>query len=107
MSQVVEHEPPKAEFRSGSVSNIEVLAQSVSEIAPSAVVGAVVVLVVQASGPASWATWLIGGAVLLLVAFVLTYLTSRYGSPGGLYSLVARAAGSRLGYFTAVDGLTS
>jgi amino acid transporter len=101
MSQVVVDESTSAEFKSGSVSGIEVLAQSVSEIAPSAVVGAVVVLVVQASGATSWATWLVGAAVLLLVAFVLTYLTSRYGSPGGLCSLVARAAGRPLGYFTA------
>jgi amino acid transporter len=101
MSHVAERESTSAGFKTGSVSGIEVLAQSVSEIAPSAVVGAVVVLVVGASGPASWVTWLVGGAVLLLVAFVLTHLTSRYGSPGGLYTLVARAGGRPLGYFTA------
>ena len=43
-----------ASLKAGSVSGLEVLAQSVSEIAPSAVVGAVVALVVQATGAASW-----------------------------------------------------
>jgi amino acid transporter len=32
---------------------------------------------------------------------VLTLLTARYGSPGGLYALATRAAGSRIGYLAA------
>ncbi|MGH2882158.1 MAG: APC family permease [Solirubrobacteraceae bacterium] len=91
----------QASLKAGSVSGLEVLAQSVSEIAPSAVVGAVVALVVQATGPASWVTWVVGVVVLLVVAGVLTLLTARYGSPGGLYALATRAAGSRIGYLAA------
>jgi amino acid transporter len=84
-----------------NLSGLGVLAQSVGEIAPSACVGAVVVLVIETTGPASWVTWAVGGAVLLVVAYVLTQLTSRFETSGGLYAMAARAGGPAFGYLTA------
>ncbi len=84
-----------------ALSGIGVLAQSVGSIAPSASVGAALVLVIELTGPASWVTWVIGGAVLIIVAYVLTQLTSRFETSGGLYAMAARAGGASFGYVIA------
>ncbi|MGH2870867.1 MAG: APC family permease [Solirubrobacteraceae bacterium] len=99
MSQVAQSH--QGSYKAGSVSGVEVLAQSVSNIAPSAVVGAVIALVVATSGSASWVTWCVGGAVLLLIGLALTNITGRFGSAGGLYALATRVGGHTFGYFAA------
>lgn len=85
----------------GVLSGFEVMAQSIAEIAPSAVIGSTIALVAATSGATSWLTWLIGGVILVLTAYVLTQLANRYKTTGGLYSLAARAAGPTIGYFIA------
>lgn len=92
-----------AELRlsSGVLSGFEVLAQSVAEIAPSAVIGSTVALVAASTGGVSWMTWLIGGAILVLTAYALNQLAIRFKTTGGLYSLATRAAGPTFGYFIA------
>jgi amino acid transporter len=89
----------------GVLSPVEVLAQSVAQIAPSAVVGAVVALVVGIVGPASWVAWSIGVALLMITGYALSRLAVRYSSSGGLYSLAAKAGGPTAGYFVAVGSV--
>ena len=84
-----------------ALSGLGVLAQSVGQIAPSAVVGSTVVLVIETTGAASWVTWAVGGAVLLIVAYVITQLTSQFQTSGGLYTMAARAGGPAFGYLVA------
>lgn len=89
----------------GVLSPVEVLAQSVAQIAPSAVVGAVVALVVGIVGPASWIAWSVGVVLLVITGFALSRLAVRFSSSGGLYSLAAKAAGPTAGYFVAVGSV--
>ena len=84
-----------------ALSGLGVLAQSVGSIAPSASVGAALVLVIEITGPASWVTWVVGGVVLIVVAYVLTQLTSRFETSGGLYTMAAKAGGPAFGYIVA------
>ncbi len=84
-----------------ALPGLGVLAQSVGSIAPSASVGAALVLVIELTGPASWVTWVVGGVVLIIVAYVLTQLTSRFKTSGGLYTMAARAGGPGFGYVVA------
>lgn len=84
-----------------ALSGLGVLAQSVGSIAPSASVGAALVLVIELTGPASWVTWVVGGVVLIIAAYVLSQLTSRFKTSGGLYTMAARAGGPAFGYVVA------
>ncbi len=103
----VSSDSPPESLERGVLSSIEVLAQSVAQIAPSAVVGAVVVLVVGITGPASWIAWSIGVALLVIAGFALSRLAVRFSSTGGLYSLAAKAGGPTAGYFVAVGSLVA
>lgn len=98
---------PRAEgsLERGVLSPVEVLAQSVAQIAPSAVVGAVVALVVGIVGPASWVAWSVGVALLVITGYALSRLAVRFSSSGGLYSLAAKAGGPTAGYFVAVGSV--
>src|ERR1039457_2766518 len=95
----VSGDSPPESLERGVLSSIEGLAQSVAQIAPSAVVGAVVVLVVGITGPASWIAWSIGVALLVIAGFALSRLAARFSSTGGLYSLAAKAGGPTARYF--------
>jgi amino acid transporter len=97
--------PAEGSLERGVLSPAEVLAQSVAQIAPSAVVGAVVALVVGIVGPASWVAWSIGVALLVITGYALSRLAVRYSSSGGLYSLAAKAGGPTAGYFVAVGSV--
>jgi len=89
----------------GVLSPAEVLAQSVAQIAPSAVVGALIALVVGITGPASWVAWSIGVALMVITGFALSRLAVRFSSSGGLYSLAAKGGGPTAGYFVAVGSV--
>src|SRR5215467_10782243 len=89
----------------GVLSPAEVLAQSVAQIAPSAVVGALIALVVGITGPASWVAWSIGVGLMVITGFALSRLAARFSSSGGLYSLAAKGGGPTAGYFVAVGSV--
>jgi amino acid transporter len=91
-----------AGLRRGSLSQADVLAQSVAQIAPSAIVGSEIALIVAIAGPASWVAWTLGIIVYVLVGFALSRLALRFSSTGGLYSLARRASGPTGAYIVGV-----
>jgi amino acid transporter len=95
------------ELRRGVLSWFEVLAQSVSNLAPSAVIGLVVGVVAATSGAGSWLTWAIGTVVLVLVAVAISYVGRRFYTTGGLYSLSANTAHPAFGHLVVWGALLS
>jgi amino acid transporter len=92
-------------LRRGVLSGFEVLAQSVANLAPSAVIGVLIGYVAATAGAGAWVTWLIGTVVLVFVAVVISYVARRFTTTGGLYSLSANAAHPAFGHLTAWGAL--
>lgn len=95
------------QLRRGVLSWFEVLAQSVANLAPSAVIGLVVGVVAATSGAGAWLTWAIGTVVLVLVAVAISYIGKRFYTTGGLYSLSANTAHPAFGHLVAWGALLS
>jgi amino acid transporter len=91
MSASPGHSTGQVILRRGVLSWFQVLAQSVSNLAPSAVVGVLVGYVAASAGAGAWLTWLIGTVVLLAVSVAIIYFARRYTTTGGLYGLAANA----------------
>jgi len=72
------------------LSYTEVLAQSVSVIAPSTVPAAVIGLIYARAGNATWLSMLLGMLGLILVSFNVNQFARRSASPGSLYSYIAQ-----------------
>ncbi len=77
-----------------SVSFADVLAQSVSAVAPSAAATTVVVLVAGVAGTATVAATLAAGLLALMVASTVNQFTKRMAAAGSLYTFVSKGLGS-------------
>jgi len=82
--------------RSG-LSYSEVLAQSVSVIAPSTVPAAVLGLIFAKAGNATWLSFVLGILGLILVSLNINQFARRSASPGSLYSYIVRGLGPTAG----------
>jgi amino acid transporter len=71
------------------LSYTEVLAQSVSVIAPSTVPAAVLGLIFARAGNATWLSFVLGIVGLVLVSLNINQFARRSASPGSLYSYIA------------------
>jgi amino acid transporter len=89
--------PTAARLRRSCLSYCEVLAQSVSVIAPSTVPAAVLGLIFARAGNATWLSFVIGIFGLVLVSCNINQFASRSASPGSLYSYVAHGLGGSAG----------
>jgi amino acid transporter len=83
----------KAEY----LSYVDVLAQSVSVIAPSTVPAAVLGLIYASSGNGTWLSFLLGMAGLVIVSVNINEFARRSSSAGSLYSFVVRGMGPSSG----------
>jgi amino acid transporter len=88
----------------GSMSQLDVMAQSVAAIAPSAAAATTPALIAIFAGQGTWISYLAATVVVLLVGLVATQFGRRFASSGSLYSYVARGLGSG-GAFAAGWGL--
>ena len=88
----------------GSMSQVEVMAQSVAGIAPSAVMATGPALIVLFAGQGAWLSYVAATVVVVLVGLVVAQFARRFASSGSLYSYVARGLGPS-GAFTAGWGL--
>ncbi len=79
------------------LSYIEVLAQSVSVIAPSTVPAAVLGLIYASSGNGTWLSFLIGMIGLVLVSVNINLFARRSASAGSLYSYIVQGLGPTAG----------
>jgi amino acid transporter len=84
-------------LKANCLSYVEVLAQSVSVIAPSTVPAAVLGLIFAAAGNGTWLSFLIGMAGLVLVSYSINQFARRSASAGSLYSYIVKGLGSRAG----------
>lgn len=96
MSEPISRAPDSAEpatarrLRRSCLSYAEVLAQSVSVVAPSTVPAAVLGLIFARAGNATWLSFLLGIAGLVLVSLNINQFARRSASPGSLYSYIAQ-----------------
>jgi amino acid transporter len=90
---------PVQEFRlrSDCLSYLEVLAQSVSVIAPSTVPAAILGLIFASAGNGTWLSFLIGMLGLILVSYNINQFSRRSASAGSLYSFIVKGLGPTTG----------
>ena len=79
------------------LSYVDVLAQSVSVIAPSTVPAAVLGLIYASSGNGTWLSFLLGMAGLVIVSVNINEFARRSSSAGSLYSFIVRGLGPSSG----------
>lgn len=77
-------------LRRSCLSYTEVLAQSVSVIAPSTVPAAVLGLIFARAGNATWLSFVLGIVGLLLVSLNINQFARRSASPAALYSYIVQ-----------------
>lgn len=84
-------------LRADCLSYVEVLAQSVSVIAPSTVPAAILGLIYASAGNGSWLSFLIGMLGLVLVSYNINQFARRSASAGSLYSYIVKGLGPTAG----------
>jgi amino acid transporter len=90
-------EPPIPGLRAQCLTYVEVLAQSVSVIAPSTVPAAVLGLIYASAGNGTWLSFLFGMLGLVLVSYNINQFARRSASAGSLYSYIVKGLGSTAG----------
>lgn len=90
-------DPSTRSLRRSCLSYSEVLAQSVSVIAPSTVPAAVLGLIFATAGNATWLSFVLGIFGLLLVGLNINEFASRSASPSSLYGYIAQGLGPTAG----------
>jgi amino acid transporter len=86
-----------SKLRESCLSYSEVLAQSVSVIAPSTVPAAVLGLIYAKAGNATWLSFVLGAFGLALVTLNINQFARRCASPGSLYSYIVQGLGPTAG----------
>lgn len=80
-------------LRAGVVAPVEILGQSVANVAPTATPTVVIPLVYAAAGDGSWFAYLFALTAVLLVALSINQFARRIASPGSLYTYAALGLG--------------
>jgi amino acid transporter len=90
----VERSPkPSRNLKKDSLSYSEVIAQSVSVIAPSTVPAAVLGLIFVSAHNGTWLSFVIATIGLLFVCFNINQFARRSASPGSLYTYIVKGLG--------------
>ena len=76
-------------LRSGALSPMETLAQSVSTIAPTTTPAATIPLVCALAGNGTWLAYVLAAAAILLVALCVAMFARHSSSPGSLYTFTS------------------
>jgi len=98
-----EIEKPNAEIvvtrnlRQQCLSYWEVLAQSISVIAPSTVPAAILGLIFATAGNGTWLSFLLGMIGLVIVSLNINQFARRSASPGSLYTYIVKGLGPTAG----------
>src|SRR5215471_14460722 len=88
-------------LRSEVLSPMEILAQSVSTIAPTTTPAATIPLVCALAGNGTWFAYLLATTAILLVALCVGKFARHSASPGSLYSYAAMILPPSLGAIAA------
>ncbi len=97
MSKENSNQVKESGLKKSILSPIEVLAQSIASIAPSATPALVIPLVFYFAGNGTWLSYSFATIATLLVGVNLNQYTKRSASPGSLYSFVVKGLGSGVG----------
>jgi amino acid transporter len=91
--------PPKNShnLKKNCLSYPEVIAQSISVIAPSTVPAAVLGLIFVSAGNGTWLSFLLATIGLLFVSFNINQFARRSASPGSLYTYIVKGLGPTAG----------
>ncbi len=84
-------------LRRDCLSFVEVVAQSVANIAPSATPALIIPVVFANAGNGSWIAYAFATVALLLVTYHINQFARRSASPGALYTFVAQGMGPTWG----------
>jgi len=84
-------------LRSDCLSYLEVLAQSVSVIAPSTVPAAILGLIFATAGNGTWLSFVIGMLGLVFVSYNINQFSRRSASAGSLYNFIVEGLGPTTG----------
>lgn len=84
-------------LKRGVLSGLEVLGQSIANIAPTATPAVVIPLVFASAGAGSWAAYLFAVLAIGLVALNINQFARRSATPGNLYSYITLALGPAAG----------
>lgn len=84
---------PQSQLRRDCLSFIEVVAQSVANIAPSATPALIIPAVFAITGNGLWLTYAFSTLALLFVTYHINQFAKRSASPGALYTFVALGMG--------------
>lgn len=87
----------KTGLRQGCLPYPEVLAQSVSVIAPSTVPAAIIGLIFATAGNGTWLSFLLGMMGMMLVGYNINQFARRSASPGSLYTYIVQGLGPTSG----------
>ncbi|NMH97423.1 APC family permease [Pseudonocardia acidicola] len=85
--------PVSTELAHKTMGPIEVLAQSVAAIAPSAVMATGPALIVLSAGGGSWLSYLLALVTVVLIGLCVAQFGTRIASAGSLYSYVGKSLG--------------
>src|SRR6202140_499394 len=91
MPLTAQERSPTADFglRSGILSPLETLAQSVSTMAPTTTPAATIPLVAALAGNGTWLAYALATAAFFLVALCFARFARHSASPGSLYTYAA------------------
>lgn len=78
----------------------EVLAQSVANIAPSAVMATGAVLIYLNAGQGTWLSYVVATLIVLIVGYCLAQFARRSATPGSVYSYTAKGLGPFAGFMS-------
>ena len=84
--QQTQPDPSAYGLRRGVLSPMEILAQSVSTIAPTTTPAATIPLVCALAGNGTWLAYVLATSAILLVALCVANYARYSASPGSLYS---------------------
>ena len=97
MSQSSETSNHSGNLKSNCLSYPEVIAQSISVLAPSTVPAAVLGLIFVSAGNGTWLSFLLGLIGLLFVIANINQFARRSASPGSLYAYTVKGLGPTVG----------
>jgi amino acid transporter len=86
------------DLKQGTLTMPEVLAQSVANMAPSAAMALLPLLVFTSAGMGTWVSFLVAIVVLLCIGFCAAQFGRRINSAGSFYVWVTRALGPGFGH---------
>lgn len=89
----------------GRISSIDVLANTISNVAPSVTAGVTIALIAGVAGTATPEVYLLVGLVLFALAIQIATLSYYLPSAGGIYSYVSKALHPLLGFIIAITGI--